>query len=373
MSRKEDRIRLCKPLLEEEDFAQVVKVLRSGQLVQGAQVADFEAAVAAYLDVQHAVAVSSGTAALHVAMAALGVGSGDLVVTTAYSWISTANVVELLGATPLFVDIDPITYNICPDALCAALEKHANRSLKAILPVHAFGLMADMAAILDAAHTYGLPVVEDAACALGAVSSGKAAGTWGTMGCFSFHPRKTLTTGEGGLVCTDDSALAEKLRTLRDHGKRLQQGHVDFVVPGFNYRMTEFQAALGTAQIKRHDRALETRKQIARNYEHLLEGLPLQLPHTPDSTTTAQSYVVLLAQGVDRDKLIRGLALEGVETAIGTYALPMTEYYRRRYKYEPRDFPATTDVAERALALPLHNALTEEEQARVVAEITRRL
>ena len=214
-------IRLTVPSIEEDDLQAVREALASGFLVQGARVAAFEQAVAQRVGAAHAVAVSSGTAALHVALVALGVGPGDLVLTTAYSWIATANVIELAGAEPVFVDIDPATFNLAPDRLAEAIDRleasGSLRRVKAILPVHAFGQPADMTSIGALADAHGIPVVEDAACALGAAWEGRPAGSWGRCGCFSFHPRKAITTGEGGLAVTDDAELARTMRALRNH------------------------------------------------------------------------------------------------------------------------------------------------------------
>jgi perosamine synthetase len=245
-------IRLTIPSIEEEDLQAVEDVLKTGFLVQGENVAGFEKSLAEYLKADHAIAVSNGTAALHLSLLSLDVGPGDIVLVTAYSFTATANVIELCGAEPVFVDIQPDTFNMDPDCLRAELNrlmalKETRKRVKAILPVHAFGLMADMGRILAEAGKYGLPVIEDAACALGACLEDKPAGTWGTLGCFSFHPRKAITTGEGGVINTNDPILAKKLRALRNHGLDPDSPTPDFILPGLNYRMTEFQAALGRA------------------------------------------------------------------------------------------------------------------------------
>ncbi|HEX9950792.1 MAG TPA: aminotransferase class I/II-fold pyridoxal phosphate-dependent enzyme, partial [Rubricoccaceae bacterium] len=243
-------IRLTVPSLDEADFAAVRAVLESGFLVQGAQVEAFEAAVAEAAGTAHAVAVTNCTAALQMALMALGIRPGDTVVVPAYSWLSTANVAELCGARAVFVDIEPDTFCLDPDALDATLARlfatrESGRRVRAIVPVHAFGQMADMARIGAAAAHYGVPVVEDAACALGATRDGRRAGSVGALGCFSFHPRKAVTSGEGGAITTDDAATADFLRALRNHGQqRDAAGQARFVLAGFNTRMTEMQGAL---------------------------------------------------------------------------------------------------------------------------------
>lgn len=368
-------IRLTVPSIEEDDLQAVRAVLETGYLVQGARVAEFEAAVAAYVKAAHAVAVTNCTAALHMALLALDVRPGDLVVVTAYSWIATANVIALCGARPVFVDIDARTFNMDPALLEAALNRlMANRTtaarVRAVLPVHTFGLMADMPAVLAAAAPYKLPVIEDAACALGAGLDGIPAGRWGMMGCFSFHPRKAVTTGEGGIIVTDDPTLAQRLRALRNHGADPNAPAPDFIMPGFNNRMTEFQAALGLTQIRKLDRILAARQARAARYNSLLEGSPFTLPCAlPDgSEHTYQSYVVLLPEEAAprRDRIIAYLGSQGIQSAIGTYHMPMTTYFRILYHTRPGDYPVTDSVAARSLTLPLHEFLTQEEQEQVV-------
>lgn len=370
-------IRLTIPSIEQDDLDAVRAVLQTGFLVQGAQVAAFEEAVAAYVGVNYAVAVSNCTAALHLALLALDVRPGDLVVTTAYSWPATANVVELCGAQPVFVDICPDTFNMDPAALADVLERlmvnpETARRVKAILPVHAFGQLAAMPAILDLAARYALPVVEDAACALGATLAGRQAGAWGVMGCFSFHPRKAITTGEGGIVTTNDPVLARKVKMLRNHGLDPDAPTPEFLMPGFNYRLTEFQGALGLTQLAKLERIIAVRRERAARYTALLAGSPFQPPvvavgHVP----VYQSYVALLPRDLAprRAELIQTLKAQGIETTIGTWHIPLIAYYRMRYGYRPGDFPAADEVFARALTLPLHEMLTEAEQAQVVAAL----
>jgi dTDP-4-amino-4,6-dideoxygalactose transaminase len=374
-------IRLVVPSIEENDLQAVREALASRRLVQGERVAEFERTVANYVGCKHAVAVTNCTAALHLSLLALGVGPGDIVIVTAYSWIATANVIELCGARPIFVDIDRDTFNLDPNCLEDALVKlmkanETGRQVKAILPVHAFGLMADMPQISELAQRFDLPIVEDAACALGASCKGKKAGSWGIMGCFSFHPRKAITTGEGGMITTDDSRLADRLRALRNHGQDPGAPSPDFIMPGFNCRMTEFQAALGLNQMAKLDRILTARRQLASSYNSLLVGTSIQAPVVrAHSQPVYQSYVVLL-ENEDRqrrDEVVLRLREEGIETTIGTYHMPMTTYNRKRYGYKQGDFPATDQVFVRSLALPFYEGLSVEEQALVVDALLRAL
>jgi perosamine synthetase len=374
-------IRLAIPSIDEDDLQAVREVLASGYLVQGRWVRDFEQKVAGLTGMRHAIAVSNGTAALHLALLALDVRPGDLVAVTAYSWIATANVIELCGAQPVFVDIEPDTFNMDPLALEAALKRLAASKetvarLKVILPIHAFGQLANMPEILKIAGRYGLPVVEDAACALGAKLDGKQAGSWATLGTFSFHPRKAITTGEGGMITTNDDELAWKMRALRNHGLDPAAPAPDFVMPGFNYRMTDFQGALGSNQMQKLDRLVAVRRSLAANYGKLLEGAPVTPPAVAhNSDPVYQSYVCLLPQeaAAARTNLIQKLKQEEIETTIGTWHMPMSSYFRARYHFRPGDFPATDGVFARSLSLPLYEGLTAAAQERVVGALLKQL
>jgi dTDP-4-amino-4,6-dideoxygalactose transaminase len=367
-------IRLAVPDIDDSDVEAVAEVLRSGYLVQGTHVRTFEERIAGITGARHAVAVSSGTAALHLALLALDIGAGDEVAVASYSWPATANVVALVGATAVFVDVDPQTGNIAPDALAAALRQRP--AVRAVLPVHVFGCMADMEAVTQIAARHGAAVIEDAACALGAASKGRAAGTWGRLGCFSFHPRKAVTTGEGGAVTTDDSVVADRLRALRNHGLDPNAATPDFVMPGLNYRMTDFQGALGTVQLGKLDRIIERRRELGASYRCLLESTGIQAPAPPEiSAHVFQSYVVRLPSEAaqHRDGIITWLRANDIEATIGTHHLPLTTYWRRVAGFKPGDFPGTDDVAARAITLPLHTRLTKDEQSEVVAALTRAL
>jgi perosamine synthetase len=374
-------IRLAIPSLDEDDLQAVREVLVSGYLVQGQWVRDFEQKVAELTGMRHAIAVSNGTAALHLALLALDVRPGDLVPVTAYSWIATANVIELCGAQPVFVDIEPDTFNMDPAALEAVLKRLAATKetagrVKAILPIHAFGQLANMPRILKIAGRYGVPVVEDAACALGAKLDGKQAGSWATLGTFSFHPRKAITTGEGGMITTNDDDLAWKIRVLRNHGLDPAASAPDFVAPGFNYRLTDFQGALGSSQMKKLDRLLAARRCLASNYGKLLEGAPVTPPAVAKASEPVyQSYVCLLPReaAASRTNLIQKLKQEELETTIGTWHMPMSSYFRARYHFQTGDFPVTDDVFARSLSLPLYEGLSGAAQEQVVSALLKHL
>lgn len=355
------------------------EVLTSGYLVQGERVAAFERTVGDYVGTKYAVAVSSCTAALHLALLAIDVRPGDSVLVTAYSWPATANVIELCGAKPIFVDICPDTFNIDPDCLEIVLERLMGTAdtahrVKVILPVHTFGQLANMPEILKMAKRYNLPVIEDAACALGASLNGRQAGTWGIMGCFSFHPRKAITTGEGGIITTDDAALARSLRALRNHGQDPEASSPDFIMPGFNYRMTEFQAALGLTQMAKLGRIIIARRQLAGVYNELLEGTPLKSPKVFEgSEPVYQSYVILLPEPLapKSQTIIEHLKQNRVETTIGTWNIPLTTHFRNRYGYQLGDFPETDRVFASSLTLPLYESLTQSLQEEVIDQLQK--
>ena len=372
-------IRLTIPSIEDEDLKAVQEVLASGHLVQGPQVAAFEAQVAERAGTDFAVAVSNCTAALHLSLLALDVRAGDVVIVTAYSWVATANVIELCGAHPVFVDIRPDTFNMDPSVLESVLQRlmgnrETARRVKAILPVHAFGLMASMAEIMNLADRYGIPVVEDGACALGASLDERPAGSWGRLGCFSFHPRKAVTTGEGGMIVGNDGELIRRLKALRNHGQDPHSQSPDFILPGLNYRMTEFQAALGITQMKKLDHIILSRKRLAQRYEELLCETSLMLPVVPPGHSPVfQSYVVLLPEEDPgfRNDVIARLKERGVETTIGTWNMPMTSFFRTRYGFMPGDFPVADRVFARSLTLPLYAHMTRSDQETVAEELKK--
>jgi len=366
-------IRIAAPDITDSDLEAVARVLRSGQLVQGVRVAEFERELGPMTGTSHVVAVANCTAALHLTLVALGVGPGDTVAVPTYSWPATANSIVLAGATPLFIDIDPATFNMDPGALNEALS---HKQPRVVLVVHAFGGMADMPRIIGVAGSAGAVVVEDAACALGARLEGRNAGAWGKAACFSFHPRKAVTTGEGGAISTDDQSLARCLRALRNHGQDPNAATPDFIMPGYNLRMTEFQAALGTGQLRRWPQIIASRRDAADRYDRLLASTPCRVPLALEREShTYQSYVVLLPEDAvqHRPAIIAGMREAGIEVTIGTHHVPLTTYYRAKYGYERGAFPVTDSIAARALALPLHSKLSVDDQERVVRELVRHL
>ncbi|MBI5799183.1 MAG: DegT/DnrJ/EryC1/StrS family aminotransferase [Verrucomicrobia bacterium] len=355
-------IRLAAPELGPEELQAVAEVLASGQLVQGARVREFEERVASVVGTPHAIAVSSGTAALHLAVLALGIGPGDEVIVPDFTWPGCANVVELAGARAVLADIDPRTYNLAPAVLPALISPRT----KAIMAVHLFGLPADMSPIMKLARDRGIPVIEDAACALGSTYQGRPCGGLDRIGCFSFHPRKILTTGEGGMLTTHDGALAERLRALRNHGLVAEGKYGRFTSAGLNLRLTEFQAAIGIAQMARLPAMVARRRELAAALLVQLAGCPgVQLPVEPDGhLTNWQSFVVTIADGLDRDAVRDALRSRDIEATIGTHAISAQPAYTGR-----EACPNSLRAYRQSLTLPLHPRMTDADVSTVASAV----
>jgi len=352
-------MRLNIPLTGAPEVDAVREVIESGYLTQGAKTAAFEEAVRGFTSARHAAAVSSATTGLHLALVALGVQPGDEVVIPGFSFPATANAVIQQGATPVFVDIDETTFNLDPALLDAAITERT----RAIMPVHAFGLCADMDAINAVAARHGLPVLEDAACALGGTYGGRHAGTLGTAGVYSFHPRKIITTAEGGMITTDDDELAKRISVLRAHGAVRGELYMEFVEAGFNYRLSDVHAAIGLAQMTRIDGIVSGRRGAASALTSRVSAIEgVQVPTEPAGTAhTFQSYVVLLDDSIDRDEVIRRMRTRDIETTLGTYGMHLQPYFRERFGIPDEALPHTTRAHHQALTLPLYPQLTEND------------
>jgi len=367
---------ITRPLFGPEEAAAIALPLETGWIVQGPQVAEFERLFCELSGSPHSLATTSCTTALHLALAVLGVGAGDEVVVPAFTYVASANVVEQSGARTVFCDIDPATYNVDPESL----ERAVTPRTKAIMPVHLFGLVADMPAVGEIASRHGLAVVEDAACAVGSTLNGQHAGTFGEFGAFSFHARKPITTGEGGMLTVRDDDDAARATALRSHGglvsdlERHNKGA--FALPdhdevGFNYRMTDFQGALGVVQMGRLQTVLDARRRLAERYtEALGELVGLATPTVPPGAVhTYQSYVVRIdpdEAALTRDAIALEMQARGIATRQGTHAVHLLGYYRRTYSIQPEDFPNAFDADATSLSLPLFPSMSEEEHDYVI-------
>ncbi len=349
-------IPLASPDIREEDIAAAVRVLRSGMLVQGPEVERLEADFALFTGTAHAVAAVNGTATLQLALRALGIGPGDEVIVPALSYIATANVVELAGATPVFVDVQERTFNIDPSRIEAAITART----RAILPVHEFGLCCDIHEVTAIARKHGLKVIEDAACALGAYEGGQHAGTFGDVGSFSLHPRKAISCGEGGMCLTADTDLASRLRVLRNHGIEITGGQMDFVDAGFNFRLTDFQAALVHSQLLRLRDILQKKKILAEVYYNEIKHDALLLPVVPGGKEHSwQTFHLLLGGGLDQRKVISVLRDQGIGCNYGAQCMPAQSHFIRKYGHDsPQQFPHAHRAWTCGLAVPLYEKLS---------------
>ena len=381
------RVPITKPSFGEAEKRAIERPLETGWVVQGPYVDEFEQRFGGYVGAEHAVATTSCTTALHLAVAILDLKPGDEVLVPAFTWVSTANVVEYMGATPRFCDVDLASFNV--DS--TELERAIGPNTVGMIPVHLFGLCAQMEAVNALARKHGLWVVEDAACGFGAWQDGKHAGTMGDIGAFSFHPRKSITTGEGGMLTTGNEDWAKLAEILREHGaggtdlsRHYAEGSFllsDFNHLGFNYRMTDIQGALGCAQMERADELLGERRRLAARYDEALAELEwLATPRVPEGDIHGyQSYVCLY--GIEpsmasleelhsaRNELMMRLEKRGIATRQGTHAPVATGYYSRKYGLREQDFPVAVMAERLSIALPLYPGMSDDEQDLVVEEL----
>ena len=366
------------PVTGQEEWEALKEPLMSGWLTSGPKVREFEQLFAERHGVKHALAVTSATTALHLALVALDIKEGDEVIVPAFTWVSTANVVLYCGAKVVFVDIDPFTFNINPEDL----SKRITSKTKAIIPVHLFGLCADMDKIKEIAGN--IPLIEDGACAAGASYKGTPAGGLGTIGCFSFHPRKSVTTGEGGMITTNDDKLAEIMGMLRNHGASIseEQRHhgakpymlPDFNALGYNYRMTDLQGAVGVVQIKKLDQFINEREKWANFYTKELDSIPwLRTPkHGADYKHGWQSFVTFVDESkspASRNEIMELLQQQGISTRPGTHAIHMLNFYKEKFNIQPSDYPGAQAANNYSMSIPLHNRMVAEDFDYVVSVI----
>jgi len=378
MSEKRN-IAIALPVTGEDEWLAVKEPIMSGWLTQGAKVSEFEKQFAQLHEVEHTLAVTSCTTGLHLALAAMGVGPGDEVIVPAFSWIATANVVLYCGATPVFVDVCRETFNMDPTLVAAKITERT----KAIIPVHLFGLCADMDAIKSVLPDH-VKILEDAACAAGASYKGKFAGSLGDAASFSFHPRKSITTGEGGMVTGNDYALMERMNQMRNHGATIseEQRHhgpkpyilPDFNLLGFNYRMTDLQGAVGLVQLPKLEGFIQDRAKWAEFYRAELAKVSwLKLPQEPESGRhgwqSFVTYVDPLTAPMPRNEIMEYLQDWGVSTRPGTHAIHMLGLYKEKFGLSEDDYPAARDCNDFSMAIPLHNRMSEADYRYVVEKI----
>jgi perosamine synthetase len=371
-------IAIAAPVLGDEEWQALREPLESGWLTQGPKVAAFEAAFASRHRVAHAAATTSCTTALHLCLVALGIQPGDEVIVPAFTWVATANAVVYCGGTPVFADVDLRTYNVDP----ADVERKLTPRTRAVIAVHLFGACVDVDAVRSVLPD-DVAVVEDAACAVGAELRGESAGGMGDVAAFSFHPRKSITTGEGGMVTTNDEELAGRVARLRSHGGTISEeqrhaGDAPYLLPefdaiGFNYRMTDLQAAVGLVQLGRLDGLLAERDALARRYNEELSTVSwLRLPEVPAKGRHGwQSYVALVGDEAPmaRDEMLATLHERGISARPGTHAVTDLAVYRQRRDPGIDSCPRASELARRTIAVPLHNRMTENDVAHVLGTL----
>ncbi len=392
-------IPITKPYFDGNEYNYIKETLNSGWVAQGKMTEKFEKEVAEHEGIKYAVAVSSCTTALHLALLVSGIGSGMDVLIPAFTFVATANAVCYTGAAPILVDIDIDTFNISIQEIektigekyvwdnqkNCLINKISNNVLKAILPVHQFGLCADMKKLNQIAKKYRLTIIEDAACALGAKIGEKHQGQFGNISCVSFHPRKCITTGEGGMVFTDEERIYKALKALRSHGATVSEvkrhnSKYGFLLPdytelGYNYRLSDIQSALGCAQIEKLDYILSMRREAADNYRRIMKKYDwLIMPYEPkEYCHTYQSFVCRLniknisleEQSGSRNQILNFLENEGVQTRQGTHAIHLLGYYKQKYRFSAEDFPNAYKADLLSMSLPLYVGITEEEQMNI--------
>jgi len=371
------QVHISLPSTGEEEWQATREPLISGWLTQGPKVAEFEKAFAGRHRVPHALATTSCTTGLHLILAAMGIGTGDEVIVPAFTWVATANVVVYCGATPVFADVDRVSFNIDPNDVARRITSQT----KAVIAVHLFGLCADMDG-LRAVLPQNVPIIEDAACAAGAAYKGVPAGALGLAAAFSFHPRKSITTGEGGMVTTNDDALADVANMLRNHGASISEeqrhkGPRPYLLPefnllGYNYRMTDLQGAVGLVQLQKLDRFIAEREQWAAYYRDALAGLGwLRMPQLPaeggrHAWQAFVTYVDPETAPLPRNEIMARLQERGISTRPGTHAVHQLGYYRESYAIRPDDYPGARDCDANTMAIPLHNRMSKEDYEYVV-------
>ncbi|MBT17923.1 MAG: polysaccharide biosynthesis protein [Dehalococcoidia bacterium] len=380
------QIPMASPDISAEEISAVKNVLQTSRLSQGPQVESFELLVADYVGAKHAVAVSSGTAALHLSVIAAGVEDGDLVITTPFSFVASSNVLLYERAVPVFVDVDPFTFNIDPKQVLEAIKdlssssnmrnkwlppKLRNQKLgkaKSILAVDVFGQPAEMDQLKTIARDYDLSLIEDSAEAIGSRYEGRPAGNLGDVGIFAFYPNKQITTGEGGVAVTDNDEWASLFRSLRNQGRDVFDGWLGHSRLGYNYRLNELSAAIGVSQMNRIEKILSKRNQVANLYSHYLAEINGVNPPQISKKTTKMSwfvYVVRLNSGIDRDGVVSKLLERGIPSRPYFPSIHLLPFYREKFGFESGDFPISEEISSQTIALPFYTSMNEQEIATV--------
>jgi dTDP-4-amino-4,6-dideoxygalactose transaminase len=386
MSRPGPFLPFALPDVGQEEIDEVIDSLRSGWLTTGPKTRLFEEQFAAYLGVRHALAVNSGTAALHLSLEAIGLRSGEYVITTPFTFTATAEVIRYFGAHPLFADIDGSTMNIDPVRVSEVAERASieGRKIRAILPVHFGGLLCDMQAIQDVAHRYSLKIVDDAAHTFPASYRGVMVGAIGDLTAFSFYATKPLATGEGGMVTTSNEEYARRIKTMRLHGishdiwdrysATKPNWYYEVVAPGFKYNLSDIAASIGIHQLHKADRFRQRREEISIRYSEAFNGLPVILPPgPPDGDIHAwHLYVIRLRQndlGIDRERFIEKMAERGIGTSVHFIPLHLHPYWREKYGFRAEDFPVALDTYRCCVSLPIYSRMKDSDVARVIEAV----
>lgn len=359
----------ARPHITDEDRKRVDRVLRSGVLSIGPETVEFEKRFAKFVGTKYACAVSNGTTGLHLALIAAGIGEGDEVITSPFSFIASANSILYVGAKPVFVDIDPVSYNMDP----VLVEKKITKKTRALLLVHIFGQTSNMTELIRIAKKHKLKVIEDACESLGATHRGKMAGTFGESAVFSFYPNKQMTTGEGGMIVTNDKKIATTCMELRNQGRALNSAWLEHKVLGYNYRIDEMSAALGVSQLARIKQSVARNRRIAGWYDKYFAPYS-HLVRTPQiARDNAHSYFVyviqVLSKNMTRDRAIVALKKHGIGSRPYLPSIHLFEFYRNRFGYKKGDFPISESVSEHSMALPLYHGLTEKDVGFIVKKL----
>ena len=385
MRRFDLRIPIAKPYVDEREQQAVAEVLASGWLSQGPKCVEFERALAAFVGIKHGRAVNSGTSAIHLALLACDIQAGDEVIVPAFTCVATLHPLEHIGARPVLVDVDIGTFGLHASKLAEAISPRT----KAIIVVHLFGLAANIEEVIRCASDYGLKVIEDTALGLGARLGDRHVGTFGDAACLSFHPRKMITTGEGGMVLTNSDEIAARVAELRNYGASVpawerHRGNL-FALPtyeraGYNYKLTDIHASIGLEQVKKLPAILQMRREIAQRYDEALTDLPwLRLPQEPIARTHVyQSYVCMLearqetdlgAVEILRRRFFQHLTNCGIASVQGAEAMPTIAFYHRKYGWKPQDYPVALKADKGSVALPIYPGLTQGEQEHVIQSV----